>query len=193
MEHQTPRKSRLPLLFKRKNKPPLPVAPSQATPSQPAAAAAIPSGVAEDYGDRDRALARYKEAANLLKESIKARQGSWGSFADLPGLTGEPGDFDDAKFRKSIDLALASKEAAIKDRRSWSKCRYTVECIFTALSPFAKNFLTIASNAQSVRSLTLKFWFLINDADTGTQPVRVNLRWTALTYHCISIAFIFHN
>ena len=158
MEHQTPRKSRLPLLFKRKNKPPLPVAASPATSSQPAAAAAvaIPSGVAEDYGDRDRALARYKEAANLLKESIKARQGSWGSFADLPGLTGEPGDFDDAKFRKSIDLALASKEAAIKDRRSWSKCRYTVECIFTALSPFAKNFLTIATNAQSVRSPALK-------------------------------------
>ena len=154
MEQQTTRKSRLPLLLKRKNKPPLPA--SQATPSLPAAAAAIPSGVAEDYGGSDRALARYKEAANLLNESIKARQGSWGSFADLPGLTGEPGDFDDAKFRKSIDLALASKEAAIKDRQSWSKCRHTVECIFAALSPFAKNFLTIASNAQSVRSPTLK-------------------------------------
>src|SRR3984885_12771300 len=67
-EHGTPRKSRLPLLFKRKNKPPLPA--SQATsPQPPPTAAAIPSGGAEDYGDRDRALARYKEAAELLKES----------------------------------------------------------------------------------------------------------------------------
>jgi hypothetical protein len=163
MDPRKARKSPLARLFKGfkgRDKQPL-LAASQMTSPPPASAAAsasIPtSGIAEDYGGRDRALVRYKEAANMLKESIKAREGSWGSF-DLPGLTGEPGDFDDAQFRKSINLALASKETAIKDRQSWSKCTHTVECIFIALSPFAKNFLTIAKNAQSVRSPPFK-WF----------------------------------
>jgi hypothetical protein len=107
------------------------------------------SDVEKDSGDRRRAKARYKEAASLLERSIKTRQGSWGSF-DFQDLSGEPEDFDDSRFRNKINMALATRESSIKDRTTWSKCKYTVECIFTALSPFAKNFLMIAKGAQSV-------------------------------------------
>ena len=105
--------------------------------------------IEKDSGDRRRAKARYKEAAALLEQSIKLRQGHWGSF-DLQDLSGEPENLDDSQFRNKINLALMSRENSIKDRTTWSKYRYTVECIFTALSPFAKNFLIIAKDGQSV-------------------------------------------
>jgi hypothetical protein len=145
MENRKPRKLGIRSLFRRRNTGPS--LESQSTSSQ--TDNNVSPGIAEDYGDRERSIARYKEAAKILKKSIEIRQGSWGSF-DLSGLTGEPGDFDDAQFRNKINLALTSKEANIKDRESCSKCRYTIECLFTALSPFAKNFLTVAKNAQSV-------------------------------------------
>lgn len=109
-------------------------------------------GTGLDYGDRQRAKARYKEAAHLLKKSIEIRRGPWRSF-DFQDLSGEPEEFDDAKFRNKINTALTQWESTIKDRKSWSKYTYTIECIFTALSPFAKNFLTIANEAQSVPPL----------------------------------------
>jgi hypothetical protein len=109
----------------------------------------VSDAVEKDSGDRRRAKARYKEAATLLEQSVKFRQGNWGSF-DFQDLSGEPESLDDSQFRNKINLALATRETSIKDKSAWSKCRYTVECIFTALSPFAKNFLIIAKDGQSV-------------------------------------------
>jgi hypothetical protein len=108
------------------------------------------SHVENDYSDRQRAKARYKEAATLLEQSVKSHQGHRGFF-DFGELVGEPEDFDDSQFRNKINVVLASRETLIKDRKAWSKCRFTVECIFTALSPFAKNFLMIAKEGQSVQ------------------------------------------
>ena len=105
--------------------------------------------VIEDSGDRRRAKERYKQAATLLEQSIQNRQGHWESF-DFQDLSGEPENLDDSQFRNKINMALAAQETSIKDRTTWSKCKYTVECIFTALSPFAKNFLIIAKEVQSV-------------------------------------------
>jgi len=45
--------------------------------------------VDNDYGDGQRAQIRYKKAANQLKEAIKIRKGTWGSF-DFEELIGEP-------------------------------------------------------------------------------------------------------
>lgn len=146
MKHRSP-KLRLSSLFKRQNKPSsLP----EATPPQ-RDEASVPTPVVEDYNDRERALARYREATNVLSRSIENRPPQWGSF-DLPGLAGDPEDFDDAQFRNKINLVITSKEASIKDRKSLSKCRNAIECLFTALSPFSKNFLTIAKEGQSVPS-----------------------------------------
>ena len=149
MAHRAPRKLRIPFFSKGRNTPP-PLA-SQPTPSQDLddGEGHIPPSGGDDYGDRERTITRYKEAANVLQEAIKSRQGSWELF-DLQGLTGEPADFDDAQFRDKINLSIVSKGPHMKDQHSWSKCKQAIECIFTALSPFAKNFLKIAKDVQSV-------------------------------------------
>lgn len=102
-----------------------------------------------DYDDKQRVQIRYEEAANQLNEAIKIRKGSWGSF-DFQELRGEPTGFEDAQFKNKINVVLISRETSIKDRHGWSKFTYAVECVFTAFSPFAKNFLTVAKDAQSV-------------------------------------------
>ena len=109
---------------------------------------------ADEYNDRQQAQIRYKEAADRLKEAIKIRKGAW-DFFDFEELSGEPEGFDDAQFKNKINAVFISRETSIKDRKGWSKFTYTVECVFTAFSPFAKNFLVIATNAQSVMLLSL--------------------------------------
>ena len=106
-------------------------------------------GADNDYNDKQRAQTRYEEAANQLKEAINIRKGLWGSF-NFEDLSGEPEGFDDSQFKNKINVILTSQEMSIKDRKGWSKFTYAVECVFTAFSPFAKNFLMITKNAQSV-------------------------------------------
>jgi len=110
-----------------------------------------PHHIKSDYGDRQRTNERYLEAVALLQYEVKARQehGDFQSF-DFLELIGEPEQFNDSQFREKINLAMEARRGAIKDQGAWSKCKNAVECIFVALSPFAKNFLSIAQNAQSV-------------------------------------------
>jgi hypothetical protein len=104
-----------------------------------------------DYNDGQRARDRYKEAAKQLKDAIKIHSGL-GSF-DFEELSGEPEGFDDSQFKNKINTALISREMSIKDRKGWPKFTHVVECVFTALSPFAKNLLMIAKDSQWVMSL----------------------------------------
>jgi hypothetical protein len=106
--------------------------------------------VTNDYNDRQRAQSRYNEAAIQLKEAIKIHKDRWGSF-DFEELSGEVEGFDDSQFKNKINAILTSRETSIKDRSGWSKFTYAVECVFTAFSPFAKNFLMIAKDARSVK------------------------------------------
>src|SRR5271154_2308103 len=93
------------------------------------------------YDDRERAIERYTEAAELLKKVITSNQGSqWGSF-ELPDLTGDPESFDDSLFRGKINEALGARKALIKNQATWRKCEQAVMSFFAALTPFAKNFL----------------------------------------------------
>ena len=56
----------------------------------------------------------------------------------------------DEQFLQIVNRMLESRKNDIKDETALAKCRNTIECIFAALSPFFKNFLSIAKNAQSV-------------------------------------------
>ena len=109
--------------------------------------------VDNDYNDRQRAHIRYREAASQLKEAITINKGTWGSF-DFEELGGEPEGFDDSQFKNNINAALMSRERSIKDKNGWSKFTYAVECVFTAFSPFAKHFLMVAKNVQSVMRIS---------------------------------------
>ena len=112
--------------------------------------------VNNDYNDRQLALNRYRKAVDQLKEAIKIRKGSWGS-SDFEELIDEPEGFDDSQFKNKINTILISRETSIKDRKGWSKFTNAVECVFTALSPLAKNFLMATKDAQSVMPFSLVF------------------------------------
>jgi len=109
----------------------------------------VSQAVNNDYDDRQLALNRYRKAVGQLKEAIEIRKDRWGSF-DFKELSDEPDDLDDLQFKNKINAILISSETSIKDRKGWSKFTNTVECVFTALSPFAKNFLMATKDTQSV-------------------------------------------
>jgi|SRR5277367_5533333 len=123
---------------------------SETSQSFPAQADAEPSASnVEAYGDRERTLERYREATKLLENTVKGRGKEWGVF-DFPELKGEPESFDDSGFKDKIDTILQARRDAVKDRTALGMCGHALQRAFTAFSPFAKNFLTIASKAQSV-------------------------------------------
>jgi hypothetical protein len=124
---------------------------SPATGSTPVSQTPSPPTIKRNYDDRERTKERYEAAATLLEESLKHRQGHWGSF-EFPELSGEPEKINDSQFRRKIELALESRRNSVKDKTGWSKGKDIVECIFTALSPLSKNFLTIAKEGQAVPS-----------------------------------------
>jgi hypothetical protein len=53
---------------------------------------------------------------------------------------------------------LNEKELATQKPTLWEKGKRIVESMFMATSPFAKNFLTITQNAQSVFRSCLILW-----------------------------------
>jgi hypothetical protein len=144
------RRDRLASLFKRRQQTP-------ETASQVASVQTAESGEQDssfnnaDSGDRQRTKTRYLEAAKLLERVVKGPGGPWGSF-DFPELKGEPGDLNDRRFREKLNTRLEARKREVKDQTMWAKCGHVVQCAFTAFSPFAKNFLTIAKEGQAVCS-----------------------------------------
>ena len=100
-------------------------------------------------GDGQRTRTRYFDSAKLLEDVVKANNDKWGSF-HFPELKGEPEDFDDSQFREKINNIMDARKNDINDETAWAKCKPAVQCAFTAFSPFAKHFLTIAKEVQAV-------------------------------------------
>jgi hypothetical protein len=84
-----------------------------------------------------------------LKQALKYRRHEWGSF-DFPEIDSISEEQEPAKLQDEIENVLNSKKNAIKNPTTWSKSKDIIKKAFMALSPFAKNFLTVAANAQSV-------------------------------------------
>jgi hypothetical protein len=102
----------------------------------------------EESLDRRMTKRRYVESARALQDAVQGRT-EWGSF-EFPSLHGEPENFNDSQFSDRIHQTLEAQRNSINDQMIWGKCRQAVQSIFTALSPFAKNFITIAQQGQSV-------------------------------------------
>jgi len=102
-----------------------------------------------DSGDRQRTKDRYIEASNLLYKAIKGRESQWGPF-EFPELSGELESLNVSQFKDNINSIIESKRANVKRSSSWGKCEHAIQCFFTAFSPFAKSFLRIAVEGQSV-------------------------------------------
>jgi hypothetical protein len=102
----------------------------------------------DEVSDEKRTLNRYLESAKMLQDALSLG-GEWGSL-DFPQLRGEPADFDDAEFKRRVDQVLNAQKSSVLDKNAWAKATQTMQSIFTALSPLAQNFLTIANQAASV-------------------------------------------
>lgn len=143
-----PRKrDRLKSFFKRNNQAQLPSSDTTSVQSIDFRMGSSPGGA--NAGDRQRTRANYLDAAKLLEETVKGYEGRWGSF-DFPELKGEPEDFDDSLFRERINAVIDARKNEVNDQTAWEKCKHAIQCAFTAFSPFAKNFLTIAKEGQAV-------------------------------------------
>ena len=73
-----------------------------------------------------------------------------GGNLHLSKLGDEMEDFHDSQLREQIDETLKIMNISIEDQDALGKCRHIIQCMFTALSPLAKNFLTIASTGSNV-------------------------------------------
>ena len=101
--------------------------------------------------DTARTNARHQNACELLLACLPAAQqdDSW-NFLDFSDVESKAETFD-AEFSHKVYTILESKRSLIMDDDSWAKCCQTVECVFAALVPFSRNFLSIANQGQSVR------------------------------------------
>ena len=109
--------------------------------------------VDEWFGDRQQVKDRYVQAATLLQEAVKTHKTQGESF-DFPNLSGEMEEFNGSEFREKMNMAMVSHKNSIKNQRVWGKCGDVIQCVFTALSPFAQNFLLIARDSQAVISFS---------------------------------------
>ena len=145
---KTPRKrDRLKALLKWKGQDKTSQAPPQALTAGTSSAIGSPR-VLERSGNSQRTTARYLKAAKALEEVVNGCKIQWGSF-DFPKIRGEPIK-SDFQFTHEVDMDLEAHKSILKDQRAWEKCQHIVLCLFSALSPFAENFLAIAAQAQSV-------------------------------------------
>jgi len=109
----------------------------------------IPRVALDVLGDRAQTEKRYREASQELSRALELPRNKWGSFI-IPTL-GELSETNPLpQLREFILKTLETREERANSKGLWSGCKRVVERAFTASSPFAKNFLTVASHAQSV-------------------------------------------
>ena len=100
------------------------------------------------YGDRERTERRYKEAVEQLEKSLNIPTGSWKTF-EIPDFK-DAADMTDpiSQLRQEIKKTLDRR--TFKDPSFSSKSKHITERIFTALSPFAKNVLSVLKQGSAV-------------------------------------------
>jgi hypothetical protein len=109
----------------------------------------LPKVELDPLGDRAQTEKRYQSASQELTDALQIPRIKWGSFA-VPTLDSLETNDPLPQLREYILKILEAREQKTKDKGLWSRCKSSVESAFTATSPFAKNFLIVANNAQSV-------------------------------------------
>ena len=108
----------------------------------------VAHSVNQGMGHDQQVKARYIQAAKLLQDAVAGQQGE--SFV-FPNMNGEMENFNDEEFRDKLNIAIEGYKTSMRNPKTLEKCRHAVQCVFTALSPFAKNFLSIARDGQAVK------------------------------------------
>ena len=126
--------------------------------------------------DSQRTRDRYLEATRRLQGAINAVGRRWGRF-DIPEILGEPEEFNDESFQSRINAVLNARRPTITNEHVWAKCRRTLLCVLTAMSPFAKNLLQIAQDSGSSASHSS----ILSDCAV-MQPLRTTL-WRSPSFN----------
>ena len=98
-------------------------------------------------GDDKRTTLRYTKAVKDLKKSLELGRENWVGFA-FPDV--ESVSETITPMRGELETALNAWKLSRENPDLWSKAKQRAAQIFTATSPFFKNFLTVSMNAQSV-------------------------------------------
>ena len=106
--------------------------------------------VTRALSDDKRTTLRYTKAVTDLKKSLELGRENWEGVA-LPDVEGVSGKI--TQMRGELETALNAWTLSRDNPDLWSKAKHRAAQVFTATSPFFKNFLTVAMNAQSVRPL----------------------------------------
>jgi hypothetical protein len=81
---------------------------------------------------------------------LQYRKDGWKSFdLDIPDAN-VPMTFDDTAFQTKLHMMLKAHADFITDKKDWQKFIHAIESAYMIFSPFAKTFLSVAINAQSV-------------------------------------------
>lgn len=122
----------------------------RSSPAPPQSTSAGPAHSESTYDDRTRVQRRYENAVKKLEDVLQYRKDGWKSFdLDTPDAKA-PATFDDAVFQTKLNAVLKAHADSIMDKKGWQKFTHAIESAYTIFSPFAKNFLSVALNAQSV-------------------------------------------
>jgi len=97
--------------------------------------------------DSERTKLRYEKAVIQLKESLELGRTRWKEFT-FPDSHLVPKTI--SQMREELEKTLRLWKFSKENPDLWSKSKRMVAQAFTATSPFVKNFLTVAINAQQV-------------------------------------------
>ena len=100
--------------------------------------------------DDKRTTLHYAKAVKDLKKSLELGRENWDgvAFPDVEGVSETI-----TQMRGELETALNAWTLSRDNPDLWSKAKHRAAQVFTATSPFFKNFLIVAMNAQSVRPL----------------------------------------
>lgn len=136
------------------------------------------------FGDRERSESRYKSAAEQLVKSLSLRRANWEAF-EIPKFSTISEHDTIPQLREHIQKTLEARKNTVKNKDFWSKGKNIIERTFTAMSPFAKNFLMIAKEGQQVSTYTFISFNI--GIDTCTESIWFTLWGATPLNYCISV------
>jgi hypothetical protein len=111
---------------------------------------AIPETQVDPSGDRERTEKRYRKAVEQLHKSVKLPRKNWEAF-EIPDFKNLADVINPIpQLQEDIKKTLDARASSFKDPRFWSTSKRVAEKIFTAITPFAINFLSVANEGSAV-------------------------------------------
>lgn len=99
--------------------------------------------------DRQQSMDRYAHAETTLRKALQRGQNRWKSV-EIPSFGMNEERLDEMQLLDRVNTILDTQRSAGVAKSYWEQCKRVIQSIFTATSPFATTFLTMARNGSSV-------------------------------------------